>query len=204
MKPRVIAVVPSVFTQPGVLVFLRPDVLPGVTLYVISVDASPPSFSVPGWDIVAEFQGDQRLTVLRRVVDGSEPSLIPMITSNNMIGSSAALMLAVENADASPSSVALAGVNVPDASTTYTCPAATRSRAEDMVLGVVATNGSSALFFNPSDTVVHANVSDGQFASISLEILESLGGDVVPAKVVTLDTAQPGIAATLVIPGAAA
>jgi len=203
MKPRVIAVVPSVFIQPGVLVFLRPDVLPGVTLYVISVDASPPTFSAPGWDIAAEFQGDQRITVLRRVVDGSEPSLIPMITGNNALGSSGAVMLAVERAG-SAAILSLAGTNVPDASSTYTCPPGSRSSADDMVLGVVATNGSAALLFNPPGTVVHANVSDGQFASISIEIFESLGGAVVPAQVVTLDAEQPGIAATLVIPAAAA
>jgi hypothetical protein len=195
MKPTVVSVIQAIY-DPPVFSFLRPTVTPGTSLYAICVSAGP-MLIPPRWDVVAEVQADVKLTVFRHVVTGDEPAIMSLTCGQTVVGTMMCVVLAVENADVNGVH-RIIGTNVSDPSLEFVCPGIDRT-ANDAVLCIFATNGSSVLAFVPSDAIVHVNVRDDQFASITLGVFEIFNAD---PHTVTIDSAQPGLAATLVIPAA--
>jgi len=183
--------------------FARPQVIPGDRLYAIIVTSTPSSLAPGGgaaWLEVAGAALDQRIAVLVRTIDGTEPSVMAIPMDGLAVGGNAGIVFTVQGA--SGGTHRMAANNFPDATTEMTMPAISKSSPGDLAIGIAATNGSSEKMFLPSGVVSVANFRDASFASIQLLVFETPTANSTPLQVVTLANPQPGLSATLVIPAA--
>lgn len=197
-KPNIIQSVQAWFEFP-VFTFLRPQAVPGDALYAIVFTSTPSDVITPGWTVVAQYQGDARLTVLRRAVDGSESSIMSLAIDNAAIGTNICMVFAVRGSI--PAEHLMNGINVPDVDVTYFVPSIVKSNPMDACWGIVATNGSSVDISTDASVIVRSNVCDA-FSSVQLLVYEVplMDNVVVPEIIAVLAVGQPGLAASLVIP----
>lgn len=180
--------------------FVRPRVHPGDKLYAIIVTSTPATLGVNAeWVEMAGFQGDQRLAVFVHVCDGLEPSLMAIPMDSLAQGGNAGIVIVVQGA--SGGSHPMNTTNFSDPTDTMTMPVVPSRKPGDLAIGIATTNGSSERMFLPAGVVSISNVRDGGFASIQLLVFETPIADALPLQVVTLANPQPGLAASLVIPG---
>ena len=183
--------------------FTRPQVAPGDRLYAIIVTSTPATLAPGGgaeWVEVAGASADQRIAVLVRTIDGTEPSLLAIPMDTLAVGGNAGVVLTVQGAGGGTHRLEFA--NFSDPTDAMRMPAISKSSPGDLAIGIATTNGSSEKMFLPSGVVSVANVRDAGFASIQLLVFETPTADATPLQVVTLANPQPGTAATLVIPAA--
>lgn len=198
MSITVIHSSPAWFDVPA-FTFLRPQVTPGDQLFAVVVTASPAALITPGWERVAGANVDQGLAIYRRIVDGSEPAIMSLVTDCQTVNANICMVFAVQGTAGGPAVIA---TNLYSNGTTdFVTPAMTKE-IEDLYIGIICTNGSSERLFAPSDAVVHANIRDAGFASTSLLVFEVPSRKEVAEQHVLAANSQPGFAAALVLAAA--